>query len=135
MVVVPLSYGVRWRRRCARSSRNIPATAQRIHAAGVAITMAMPAMAMGTESLRAPSMVMAAPAAATNAPTQSGLTFQCMFTLSYDVRIAAGWAIRRKRPEPSCWMGVFLPCCSRRLFRPIPASCCLPGGAWWLRWP
>ena len=75
MVLVPLTYGVRWRRRCARSSRNIPATAQRIHAAGVAITMAMPAMAMGTENLRAPSMVMAAPAAATKTPTQSGATF------------------------------------------------------------
>ena len=40
-----------------------------------------PAMAMGTELQRAPSMVMAVPAAAIVRPTQSGLTFQFVLML------------------------------------------------------
>ena len=83
--------------------------AQRTHAAGAAIAMAVPMMTAGIENLRTPSMVMPVPAAATNTPTQSGSTFHFVFMLFHNVRIAAGWAIRRKRPEPCCWMGIFLP--------------------------
>ena len=52
-------------------------------------------------------MVMAVPAAATVRPTQSGLTFQFVLMWFHNVRIAAGWAIRHKRPEPCCWIGRF----------------------------
>ena len=52
--------------------------AERTHAAGAAITMAVPMTVTGTESLRNPSMVMAVPAAAAS-PTQSGSTFHFVF--------------------------------------------------------
>ena len=81
--------------------------AQKTHAAGAAIAMAMPVVAMDAERQRAPSMAMAVPAAATNRPTQSGLTFQFVFMLFPNGRIAAAWTIRHKRPELCFWSGCF----------------------------
>ena len=76
---VPCAYG---RRRCCKRVRgetNIPAIAQRTHPAGAAMVMAMPVMATGTESMRAPSMALTVPPDATARPTQSRLTFQFVF--------------------------------------------------------
>ncbi len=72
---------------------------QRTHAAGAAIVMAMPVMAIGTENLRAPSMATAAPAAATARPTQRGLTFQVVFMSFHHMRILTEWAIRHEQTD------------------------------------
>ena len=74
--------------------------AQRTHAAGAAIAMAMPVMAMGTELQRTPSMAMPVPTATNDSPTQSGSTFHFVFMLFPDSRIAAGWVIRHQQTEP-----------------------------------
>ena len=70
---------------------------QRTHAAGAAIVMAMPVMAIGTENLSAPSMATAAPTAATARPNQSGSTFQVIFLSFHHVRIVTIWAIRHEQ--------------------------------------
>ena len=77
--MVPFTYGGRCRCKRVHSDRNIPATAQRTHATGAAIAMAVPMMTAGTERQRVPSMAMAVPAATTASPTQSGLTFHFVF--------------------------------------------------------
>ena len=77
-----------------------PAIAQRTQAAGAAIVIAIPVMATGTESLRAPSKVMSVAASATDRPTQIALTLQFVFTLFHIVQIAAVRATRHKQTEP-----------------------------------
>ena len=53
--------------------------AERTHAAGAAIAMAMPMLEMGTELQSAPSMAVPVPAAINDSPTQSGSTFHFVF--------------------------------------------------------